>query len=353
MRTRDLLFVFVAVFSFICSAMSETAEQKVDTLFERFSALAPGAAVMVIQNGKPVLAKAYGLANLDSKTPCTTNSNFRLASVTKQFTAMAILILSEQHKLSLDDKITKFFPGFPPYGKEITVRHLLTHTSGIIDYEDVIPQGTTIPVSDRDVLLLLLQQTKTYFPIGSEFRYSNSGYALLALIVESASGKKYAAFLKENIFQPLGMTNSVAYEQGVSTVPNRAFGYGAKDGGFEFSDQSLTSAVLGDGGVYSSVTDLYKWDQALYSDKLISNKLREEAFTIHSSKSDFKGSGYGYGWYLGEYRGVKQVWHYGSTCGFSTQIARFPGKKLTVIVLSNRRGAELKETVLKLVDLYW
>jgi CubicO group peptidase (beta-lactamase class C family) len=353
MRTRHLLFVFAAAFSFISSAMSETAEQTVDNLFQKFSGSAPGAAVMVIKNGKPVLAKAYGLANIEKKTPCSTNTNFRLASVTKQFTAMTILILADQGKLSLDDKITKFFPEFPAYGKEITVHHLLTHTSGLIDYEDVIPTGTTIPVIDRDVLLLLLQQNKTYFEPGAEFRYSNSAYALLTLIVESVSGKTFSAFLKENVFNPLGMDQSLAYEPGISIVPNRSYGYGEKADAFEFSDQSLTSAVLGDGGVYSSVLDLYKWDQALYTDKLVSGKMLRNAFTIHSSKSDFKKTGYGYGWYISAHRGVKKIWHYGSTCGFSTKIERFPDKQLTVILLTNRRNAATDETLTKVVDLYW
>lgn len=333
--------------------MSETAEQSVDNLFQKFSGPVPGAAVLVIKEGKPVLAKAYGLADLDKKIPGSTNTNFRLASVTKQFTAMSILILAERGQLSLDDAITKFFPEFPAYGKQITVRHLLTHTSGLIDYEDVIPPGTTIPVIDRDVLLLLLDQTKTYFPPGTEFRYSNSAYALLTLIVESVSGKKFSTFLKENIFTPLGMKDSLAYERGVSIVPHRALGYGQKGDGFEFSDQSLTSAVLGDGGVYSSVNDLLKWDQALYSEKLVSKKMLADAFTIHSSKSDFKESGYGYGWYIGAHRGVKEIWHYGSTCGFSTKIERFPDKQLTVIVLTNRRDADINETMKKVIDLYW
>jgi CubicO group peptidase (beta-lactamase class C family) len=353
MRTRHLLFVFAAVFSFISCAMSETAEQTVDTLFQKFSGAVPGAAVMVIKSGQPVLVKAYGLANLETKVACSTNTNFRLASVTKQFTAMTILILAEEGKLSLDDKITKFFPEFPDYGKQISVRHLLTHTSGIIDYEDVIPTGTTIPVIDRDVLMLLLKQNKTYFTPGAEFRYSNSGYALLTLIVESVSGKKFPAFLNEHVFKPLGMNHSLAYEAGVSAVPNRAFGYGQNGEAFEFSDQSLTSAVLGDGGVYSSLVDLMKWDQALYTDKLVSRKMLQDAFSIHSSKSDFKESGYGYGWYIGEHRGVKEVWHYGSTCGFSTKIERFPEKNLTVILLTNRRNADINETMTKLVDLYW
>jgi CubicO group peptidase (beta-lactamase class C family) len=351
---KRLLVAFLALFSFISSAMSEVNEKEIDALLHDFSQPgAPGAAVMIIKHGKLVFAKAYGLADLEKKISCATNTNFRLASVTKQFTAMAVLILSEKGKLSLEDSITKFFPEFPDYGKVITVRHLLTHTSGLLDYEDLSPAGTTIPLSDRDVLYIMRQQNRTEFAPGTQFHYSNTAYALLALIVEVASGKTFTAFLKDNIFEPLGMTNSVAYVPGVSAVPGRSFGYAKAKGGWEFSDQSLTSAVLGDGGVYSSITDLFKWDQALYSEKLISRKLLEDAFTIHSKKSDFENSGYGYGWYLDEYRGAKHIWHYGSTCGFSTKIDRFPEKQLTVIMLTNRRNGEISPVVQKIVDLAW
>lgn len=352
MVTR-LLFAFGLLFLFIQPVMSQIDAQ-MDTLLRDFNdPNAPGAAVTVIHDGKTVFAKGYGLADVAAKIPCATNTNFRLASVTKQFTAMAVLILAERGQLSLDDKLTKFFPEFPDYGKNITLRQVLSHTSGLIDYEDVIPPGTTIPVSDRNVLLLLRQQNKTYFTPGSEFRYSNSGYALLTLVVENVSGQTFAAFVRQNIFQPLGMTNSLAYEAGLSAIPHRAYGYAKTDHGFTPSDQSVTSAVLGDGGVYSSVADLAKWDQALYSEKLVSRKILDDAFTIHSAKSDFVGSGYGYGWYISEYRGVKKIWHYGSTCGFSTKIERFPEKKLTVILLTNRRDAHIDAIPEKIADLYW
>lgn len=334
--------------------MSEVNEKEIDALLHDFNQPgAPGAAVMIVQKTRTVFAKAYGLADLERKIPCTTKTNFRLASVTKQFTAMAILILAEKGKLSLGDSITKSFPEFPDYGKPITVRHLLTHTSGLLDYEDSISPGTTLPLSDRDVLFIMCQQSRTEFAPGTQFHYSNSGYALLALMVESVAGKTFTAFLRGNIFEPLGMTNSSAYVAGFSTVPNRAFGYAEGKDGWEFSDQSLTSAVLGDGGVYASVVDLYLWDQALYTDKLISRKLLREGFTIHSNESDFKGSGYGYGWYLGQYRGSEHIWHYGSTCGFSTKIDRFPEKNLTVILLANRCNAEISPVVQKIVDLAW
>jgi CubicO group peptidase (beta-lactamase class C family) len=334
--------------------MSQTSEKIVDALFHDFDqADAPGAAVIVVKEGKPVFAKGYGLADLKKKILCTTNTNFRLASVTKQFTAMAVLNLVEQGKLSLEDRLPRFFPEFPGYGKAINLRHLLTHTSGLPDYEDHIPQGAAIPLSDRDVLFILRQQSKTDFVPGAQFHYSNSAYALLALIVENVSGKTFPAFVKETIFDPLGMTNSVAYVAGLSFVPNRAYGYVNGKNGWEFSDQSVTSAVLGDGGIYSSIADLFKWDQALYTEKLISRKMLADAFTAHSSESDFRGSGYGYGWYVGRFRDTQRVWHYGSTCGFSTRVERFLEKELSMIVLANRRDVEISSIVEKMVELFW
>ena len=349
-----MLFAFLRTFSLSLCVMSQTNEKVVDALFHDFDrANSPGVAVIVIKEGKPLFAKGYGLADLEKKIPCTTNTNFRLASVTKQFTAMTVLILVEEGQLSLEDHLPKFFPEFPAYGKTISLHHLLTHTSGLPNYEDHIPDGTTIPLSDRDVLFILRQQSKTDFPPGAQFHYSNSAYALLALIVESVSGKTFSAFVKEKIFNPLGMTNSIAYVAGLSCVPNRAYGYVNGTSGWELSDQSVTSAVLGDGGIYSSVADLFKWDLALYTEKLISLKLLADAFTAHSSQSDFKGSGYGYGWYVGNFRETKRIWHYGSTCGFSTRIERFPGRRLGLIVLSNRRDAEISSRVEKLIELFW
>jgi len=345
------------------------ATARIDALFTGFDhPNAPGASVMVIHHGKPVFAKGYGLANLDTKTPCTTNTNFRLASVTKQFTAMAVMILVERKALSLDESLAAFFPEFPEYGKAITVRQLLTHTSGLIDYEDAIPEGTTIPVLDQDVLRLLIAadvkrrttsdaapnqsaaQTGTYFPPGSQYRYSNTAYALLALIVEVRSGQTFARFLRENIFEPLKMTNTLAYEQGYAPVPNRAFGHSLKSNVWQRTDQSLTSSVLGDGGIYSSVSDLFKWDQALYKARLVSEPMLRVAFSP-LTPTDKPGRSYGFGWYVTRYRGLKEIYHSGETIGFRTRIVRYPEKKFTVIILANRSDTKLEEFPHRIVDL--
>ncbi len=327
---------------------------KIDALFKDFDRPnTPGAVVMVIRDSKIIYEKGYGLSNVEQKTPCTTSTNFRLASVSKQFTAASILILVERKQLSLDDPITKFFPEFPAYGNEITVRHLLSHRSGLIDYEDVIPEGTTIQLSDRNALNLVRQQNKTYFPPGSDFRYSNTGYALLSLIVESVSGNTYADFLKRNIFSPLQMTNTLAYEAGISKVQNRAYGYAQEKNQFVPSDQSVTSAVLGDGGIYTSVNDLFKWDQALYTDKILSQKMLKEAFTVTSPTTDIENSGYGFGWYITKHRDTNLFFHRGNTCGFTNLIERYPEKKFTVIILTNRRDAEILDLGKRIFDLYF
>jgi CubicO group peptidase (beta-lactamase class C family) len=337
----------------LAAALADERADMIDKLFHDFDKPgAPGASVMVIRNGKVLCARAYGLANVEKSERNTTATNFRLASLSKQFTAMAIMILADAGKLRLDDSITNFFPEFPEYGKAITVRHLLNHTSGLVDYEDVIPKGTTLPVLDFNVLRLLMQQDHALFPAGSKFQYSNSGYALLALIVERVSGKTFASFLKRQIFKPLGMTNTVAYESGISQVAHRAFGYTQAGEQWKLNDQSLTSSVLGDGGVYSSVEDLFKWDQALYGTRLVSRKILKAAFTPGNSTLHDKGVEYGFGWFLSEYRGLRNIWHYGSTVGFATRISRFPDKKFTVIILSNRDNAPLTEMLNKIVDLY-
>jgi len=325
----------------------------VDDLFREFSGPdVPGAAVIVIHQGKVRYEKAYGLADLHKKIPCTTHTDFRLASVTKQFTAMSILILAQQKKLSLDDSITKYFLEFPEYGKQITIRQMLSHRSGLPDYEDLIPNGTTIPVTDRNALNLLRMQTHGYFAPGSQFRYSNSGYCLLSLIVEKVSGVTFSQFLQANIFQPLGMAHTLAYEAGTSQVPDRAFGYALENGSFIDSDQSLTSSTLGDGGIYSNVEDLFKWDQALYTEKLISHDLLQSAFQPASKTTDMADSGYGYGWYVSSYHGTRNLWHYGETCGFTNRIDRFPDLQFSVIILTNRRDANVGNIGRKIAELF-
>jgi len=295
----------------------------------------PGASVLVLRDGEPVVRAGYGMSDMEAHTPATATTNYRLASVTKQFTAASILLLAEDGRLKLDDRVRKWLPSLPKAAEPITIRHLLTHTSGLIDYEDVIPETFKPQLHDADVLRLLESQDRTYFKPGSSYRYSNSGYALLALIVERASGRTFATVLRERIFQPLGMSNTVAYEEGISTVSNRAFGHTQEQGRWNRTDQSQTSAVLGDGGIYSSIDDLAKWDAALYDGRLLRTNSLQAAFTPATHTDDPEVE-YGFGWRItGE-----TLWHSGETVGFRNVIVRYPKRHLTVVVLTNRNEPE-------------
>ncbi|HEX2225149.1 MAG TPA: serine hydrolase domain-containing protein [Thermoanaerobaculia bacterium] len=346
MPSAFMILLFAAV------AAAPTVPAQIDAILKDYGrADAPGASVLVAQDGKILYRKAFGLADLEARTPITTATNFRLASVTKPFTATAVLLLAERGKLSLDDPLTRFFPGFARAAHGVQVRHLLGHTSGLLDYEDLIPPGTTVPLKDKDVLELVGKQDRLYFAPGSRFRYSNTGYALLSLIVEKASGRPFAQFLQQNIFTPLGMAGTVAYEEGISQVARRAYGYSERNGRFERTDQSLTSSVLGDGGIYSSVEDLWRWDQALYGTRLLPAETLATAFQAGSPTSDQPGSGYGHGWYVATHRGTRKVWHYGETIGFSTYLARYPDQRLTIILLTNRNDNFLGPTVDRIADV--
>jgi CubicO group peptidase (beta-lactamase class C family) len=322
------------------------ALSRVDALMSSYSGSVPGASVLVLRDGKPAVRRSYGLADLEQRTTSTPDTNYRLASVTKQFTAAAILLLNEANKLGLDDSVRKWLPELPEAAQAVTIRHLLTHTGGLIDYEDFVADDAP-QVHDADVLRLLAKPNRTYFPAGSAYRYSNSGYALLALIVEKASGQRFAAFLRERIFAPLGMQNTVAFEDGVSTVPVRAFGYSAGGGAWKGTDQSSTSAVLGDGGIYSSIDDLARWDAALYDNRLLSEESRKLAFTP-ATHTDNPSIDYAFGWRVtGE-----TLWHSGETRGFRNVIIRYPERKLTIIVLTNRNDPEPYSTALAIAQLF-
>ena len=323
------------------SLLSQPDRAFLDSLFHPFNGRVPGASIVIIREGTAVASAAYGMADVEHGIRATTETNYRLASVTKQFTAMAIMILKERGLLSYDDSLTTFFPSFPRIGRQITVRHLLHHTSGVADYEDLIPDSATVQVLDRDVLRLVSGVDTAYFPPGTKFRYSNTGYSLLALIVEKVSGERFARFLEQNIFRPVGMVGSVAFESGVSEVPRRALGYVPRGTGGEFEgrDQSVTSAVLGDGGIYSSVEDLRKWDAELANPHIVSPAALREAFTPDQLPSG-EITGYGFGWYIDQFQGKRRIHHSGSTVSFRTHLMRFPDERLTIIILMNRSNGD-------------
>jgi CubicO group peptidase (beta-lactamase class C family) len=326
----------------------------------------PGLAVLVSFNGKTVFKRGYGSRDLRSGASINTRSNFRLASCTKQFTAMAVLLLVHDGKLRLDEALADVFPEFPAYGRAITLRNLLNHTSGLVAYEDLMDKTYAgkswqeIPqISDAGVLELMEKQTGTKFPPGTAWEYSNSGYCVLAKVVEKASGLGFADFLRRRIFVPLKMQDTLAHEYGKNQVKARAYGYTQNAGTWLETDQSPTSATLGDGGVYSSLDDLRKWDDALRRHTLLSEAEMRPELTPVALPQDFHSSSegggpvkYGFGWFLDPYRGHARMWHSGESIGFRTVIERFTSDGLTIIVLANRTDLDPSALALKVADLF-
>jgi CubicO group peptidase (beta-lactamase class C family) len=301
----------------------------------------PGASVVVISDGRVVARRAYGMADLDHRVTATPETDYRLASVSKQFTAMAVMLLVQNGKLRYDQAVRDVLPELPAAARPVTVRHLLNHTSGLWDYEDLIPESQVAQLSDGDVLRILSGKDSLYFPPGTRYRYSNSGYVLLGLIAARVSGMAFPEFLRTRIFQPLGMAATVAHVEGQDTVPRRAYGYSPRGGSFEQTDQSITSATLGDGGIYSNVDDMTRWDQALSggSTALVDAATMELATTPPQLPGG-AATEYGFGWFVDTYRGETRWRHTGETSGFRNAIQRFPRRRLTVIVLTNRSSGE-------------
>ncbi len=361
---RAALLLAVILPGFSNASSTDPRTKQIDAIFRPLvSDRTPGVAVLVIKNGHTIFRKGYGLANLRTQAKITPATNFRLASVTKQFTAMAIMLLARDRKLSYDDPITRFFPDFPAYGRTITVRSLLNHTSGLVDYGELYMQrfkGTPpekIPqIKDAEVLQLMADQKASQFSPGSRYEYSNSGYAVLAMIVERASGKPFGTFLRERIFQPLRMRNTIAYENGKNEVRRRAYGYNKDGESWTFADQSPTSAVLGDGGVYTSLNDMVKWDRALERHLLLSAQEMQPALVAPelpaSTPSKDTPPQYGFGWFLDPYQGRRRMSHGGETMGFRTAIQRFPDERLTVVVLCNRMDLDPNALAQRVADLF-
>ena len=366
MKSRLAVALLLACSCSAVALQAQVSSRQIDAIFASLkSSKAPGAAVLVIHNGKPMFRRGYGVTDLRTPHPIDEHTNFRLASFTKQFTATAVMLLARDGKLHYDEYLTDFFPEFPGYGKSITVRNLLNHTSGLPDYEDILmkqypdtPEERIPQILDAGVLKLLEQQTSGRFSPGSRWEYSNSGYAVLAMIVEKVSGKSFGEFLQERIFTPLEMTNTLAYEKGKNEVPHRAYGHSKDDGAWRETDQSPTSAVLGDGGIYSSLDDLEKWDRALRQHTLLSeNEVRPALTRVQPTEGPAKSPegqpvSYGFGWFLDPYQGHKRMWHDGNTIGFRTTIQRFPDNKLTIIVLANRADLDPQALALRVANVY-
>ena len=351
---QNLIKVFVVVLfavSIISCSRQNSFEKQIDEIFVEFTNSTPGASVLVAIGDSIVFEKGYGLADLENKIPIEPKYNFRLASITKQFTAFSIMLLENSGKLSFDDKLPKYFKDFPEYGKDITIRQILQHTSGLLAYEDYIGDSVTVQLKDKDVLDILLERDSTYFKPGTQHRYSNSGYAILALIIEKVSGINYAQFLSDNIFTPLKMSKSIAYEKGVSKVENRAFGYSKSDEGYIYTDQSITSAILGDGGIYSSTLDMVKWNKEIDNPTLLPKSKLNAAFeklVLPNGET----VNYGFGWRLDPYHGYERPYHTGGTSGFSNIYMKIPDLDLTIIVFVNISEYDAKGYAEKITNIF-
>jgi CubicO group peptidase (beta-lactamase class C family) len=298
----------------------------------------PGASVAVVRDGTVVLAKGYGLADVETGTKATEQTVYPLASVTKPFTAMATLMLVDDGKLSLDAKVTELLPDLPAAWGGVTVRHLLTHTSGIRSYTDVFG-AQKVPndkVFTAEEILALVKDAPLVFAPGERYAYCNTGYYLLGMIIERVSGKPYGTFVRERIFTPLGMT-ATTLDDYADARPVRAKGYAPAGGKAEPAGRTHPSQPFAAGALISTVADLAKWEAALNARKLLKPASYDLMWTP-ARFNDGKPSGYALGWQVDTYRTRPRQAHGGGITGFSTFFARFPEDKVTVIVLANQQG---------------
>lgn len=302
-----------------------------------YKANEPGATVIVVKDGKTVFRKAYGMADTAAQKPMSPDMVLRLGSITKQFTATAILMLAEEGKLALTDDITRFFPDYPSGGKRITVEHLLTHTSGIVSYTGK-PGYMGGMAKDMSVAAMIdsFKNDPLEFEPGTDYRYNNSGYFLLGAIVEKVSGQSYATFVANRLFKPLGM-NDTAHEGHERGKAPRALGHSRDGDGYGRSAPLSMTQPYAAGSLVSTVDDLARWDAAIANGKLLKAASWRRAFTPYTLASG-KPTDYGYGWEMGKLQGTATAGHGGGINGFSTYALRVPEHKVFVAVLSNADG---------------
>lgn len=332
-----LLAAAFSAVNMLCAAPVE--RDAVDTIVTAELALqkVPGATVAIVKHGKPIKVAGYGLANVEHGVPARRETVYQSGSVGKQFTAAAAMLLVNDGKLELDASVRRYLPDAPPAWQPVTVRHLLTHTSGLADWNEL---SRTIERGDHteDDLLAKLFTRKLDFAPGERFDYSNTGYTLLGILVSKVSGRFYGDVLRERLFAPLGMSTRIISEADI--VPHRAAGYRFVDGRLKNQEWVSPSAnSTGDGSLYLTVDDLIRWDAALYTDRPLSKATRELLWTP-ATTNDGKSTGYGFGWIIDDVDGHRRVGHPGEWQGFSTVIDRYLDDGLTVIVLMNAERSD-------------
>jgi CubicO group peptidase (beta-lactamase class C family) len=334
---QTTILVFGLLFNFV-NAQQKTVEQlslEFDKIMsEQFKTNETGATVLVARKGQIIYKKAFGMANLELNVPMQVDNVFWLASMGKQFTAVAILQLMEQGKLNVQDEITKFIPDYPTQGNKITIEHLLTHTSGIHNFSGMKdPEKKLVLDCTPNEVIDFFKNLPMRFTPGTKWEYSNSGYFLLGYIIEKITGKPYAEYLEENIFKPLGMTNSL-FANNKRIIKNRVDGYSHGENGFENSRTLNMTHVYAAGAIQSTVADFYKWHQAVHAYKLVKKESMDKAFTRYKL-TDGKETDYGYGWRLGYVYESPSIWHGGGIEGFGNTEIYLPNEDVFVIVLTN------------------
>jgi CubicO group peptidase (beta-lactamase class C family) len=302
---------------------------------EKFNSVSPGCAVLVAKKGQMIYEKGFGTANLELDVPMRQEMIFRIGSITKQYTAISILQLVEQGKISLQDSIQKFIKNFPFKGHTITIENLLTHTSGIKDYGQLdahIPNAIRIEFSAKQIIDSLANLSLDFIP-GSKYSYSNSNYFMLGYIIEQVSGKSYRAYLQENLFKPAGLS-STFYDSPKQLITNRANGYSRDNADYTNVDYISMSLVYSAGALLSNVSDLFKWHQALYSYRLVKKETLEKAFTSFKLANG-QLAGYGYGWFVKDWKGTKSIGHGGAIDGFRSWEIYFPEQDIFLTMLFN------------------
>lgn len=329
--------------------LSKTIESQIDSIFKEYNnATTPGVAVGFIQNGKLLFSKGYGMADLEHNIPIDTNSIFSLASVSKQFTAFAILILEEQGKLSLQDDVRKYLPRLKDYGSIITIEQLINHTSGIRSHLHLLGQTGYISdnvITKKDALSIIYAQEELNFKPNSDFGYSNSGYVLLAEIVEKVSGQPFSIFMKENIFIPLGMNDSFVMDDYHKIVKNRAESYEIENGAYV--NALANYSYYGSTGLYTSLIDLSKWTASFGSTKNIHSSIFKKMNELDDSRF-----GYSLGQFFRNYKGLEQIYHSGGDAGYRTYLGRFPRENAAVFLLSNNNTIEGQSKALAVADIF-
>ncbi len=330
--------------------------KKVDSLLKSVYAVdLPGASIGIVHDGKVIFKESYGVREMNSKEKISSATNFNIASLTKQFTAMAILQLAEKNELSLSDKLSRFFPEMnPKLTDAVTVKQLLTHSSGIPDHYDYVDTKNMQHAHDIHVLNAIKNADSTYFIPGSRFRYSNTAFCLLALIIEKTSGLPYNSYLQKNIFLPAGMKHSTVWnENALIFQPASGYQFDKTENKFKKSqgEENIFFSTEGDGGIYTSIDDYLQWFNALQSGKVFSKKITDEARSIEFSIDENKKLGYGYGWFIDNSDASRKVYHSGSNGGFRSFSFTIPAQNMLIVIFSNRDDIDLEALVLKITHL--